>query len=264
MLIKQFQAISLSHRTASVSVRERAALNEKQTRYILSQVRDLAGIQEILILSTCNRTEIYYNSAEDHSFLLIRMLAIAQHKISYCEIAENATFINDHDDAARHLFRVAMGLDSQVIGDLQISHQVKNAYQWSADAQLAGPFLHRLMHTIFFTNKRVTQETEFRDGAASVSYAAAELANDLSKTWVEPQVLVIGLGEMGSDVARNLKNFSLKNVTLANRTFEKAEKLATECNFNAIPLNKVHQSLIDYDIVISAIASPEPFLKKEH
>ena len=83
-------------------------------------------------------------------------------------------------EAVSHLFEVSLGLDAQVMGDLQISGQVKNAYQWSADENMAGPFLHRLMHTIFFANKRVVQETSFRDGAASISYAAKELAEDLT------------------------------------------------------------------------------------
>src|SRR5690606_4833645 len=122
----------------------------------------------------------------------------------------------------RHLFEVAIGLDAQVIGDLQISGQVKNAYQWSADENMAGPFLHRLMHTIFFANKRVVQETAFRDGAASISYAAKELAEDLTTGLRDPKILVVGVGEIGQDVCLNLADAGLRNVTILNRTREKA------------------------------------------
>ncbi len=134
------------------------------------------------------------------------------------------------EDAVQHLFEVAMGLDAQVVGDLQIANQVKNAYQWSADADAAGPFLHRLLHTIFFTNKRVQTETSFRDGAASVSYAALELAEELTADVANPRVLVVGLGEIGADVCRHLaasKHFP--HVSLCNRPRSRARTLAQEC-----------------------------------
>ena len=128
-------------------------------------------------------------------------------------------------EAVRHLFEVCVGLHSQVVGDMQIPNQVKQSYQWSADMDMAGPFLHRLMHTIFFTNKRVAQETPFRDGAASVSYAAVELIDELVGEHQNPNVLVIGLGEIGTDVCKNLEARKLTNITLCNRTQTKADDL---------------------------------------
>src|SRR5690606_25690246 len=133
--------------------------------------------------------------------------------------------------AVRHLFRVSLGLEALVVGDMQISNQVKRAYQWTADAQLAGPFMHRLMHTVFFTNKRVVQETPLRDGAASVSYAAAELIEELTRNIHHPNILVIGLGEIGTDLCKNLTKLETENVVICNRTLSTAEELAESCGF---------------------------------
>lgn len=257
-----FKAISLSSHTAPVGVREKVALNEAETRRILAKIPDLFGLQDVLILSTCNRTEVYYTSERDLSLPLIQLIGIEKGVEQPSLFLDHAHILLDEEEAVRHLFRVAMGLESQVVGDIQISNQMKNAYQWAADANLTGPFLHRLMHTIFFTNKRVAQETHFRDGAASVSYAAAELASELAKTWIEPRILVVGLGEMGRDVAKNLMNFKFTDVTLANRTQAKAEALAAECELSVLPFDQVHDRLEEFDIVISALARPEPFFRK--
>src|SRR5205085_7950712 len=123
---------------------------------------------EILVLSTCNRTEVYYSSDSDLHLDIIKLIGIQKGISNIFQYKEYFSVINDHMLAIQHLFNVSIGLESQVVGDIQIINQVKNAYQWSADAGVAGPFLHRLMHTIFFTNKKVVQETPFRDGAASV------------------------------------------------------------------------------------------------
>src|SRR5690606_31541619 len=112
--------------------------------------------------------------------------------------------INDDREAIQHLFRVAMGLEAQVVGDMQISNQVKTAYQASADPDIAGACLQRLMHTVFCTNERVVQEAPFRDGAASVSYAAVDPIEELTSNTYQPRVLRLGLGEIGQDVAKDM------------------------------------------------------------
>jgi glutamyl-tRNA reductase len=157
-----------------------------------------------------------------------------------------------------------MGLDAQVIGDIQISNQIKNAYQWAADTQMAGPFLHRIMHTIFFTNKRVVQETAFRDGAASVSYATVEMAEDITNSIVNPKALVIGLGEMGVDVARNLQDSVIKDVTLCNRSMDKATDLAEELDFKTLSFEELEKQVKDYDVIISSVTVQEPLITPEN
>lgn len=182
----QLKVISISYKTAPLAVREALALSEQEAQMLLGQLKEYMGVQEALILSTCNRTEIYYVSEQDQSPDLIKLLGILKGQEEMMSYQGLFKVIQCPHQALQHLFYVAMGLESQVVGDMQISNQVKNAYQWSADMQMAGPFLHRLMHTIFFTNKRVVQETAYRDGAASTSYAAVELLSTLVAELPQP------------------------------------------------------------------------------
>jgi len=127
---------------------------------------------------------------------------------------------------------------------------------------MAGPFLHRLLHTIFFCNKRVVQETSFRDGAASISYAAKELADDVTTGVVNPKVLVVGVGEIGQDVCLNLVDTRLKNVTILNRTSEKAEKLAAKCGFNFGAIENLESEIAKADVIISSVSGNEPLINR--
>ena len=172
-----FKVIGISFQNTPIEVREFISLDENSAKFFLKRCEEVLGIQEIMILSTCNRTEIYYNSENDYDEQLISLLS------SYKGVDGSSVkpYFQGRQalNAVNHLFEVALGLDSKVLGDIQITNQVKRAYQWSSDEGLAGPFLHRLMHTIFFTNKRVVQETGFRDGTASLSSVAIELTQAL-------------------------------------------------------------------------------------
>lgn len=255
-----FKALSISHKSAPVEVRECMALNSHETTQVLERIRELFDLRDVLVLSTCNRSEIYYSSQKDLSEELIKLLALQKGLDKVQGYSRYFTSIIDHDEAIQHLFRVAMGLESQIVGDMQITNQVKNAYQLSADADMAGPFLHRLLHTAFFTNKRVVQETSFRDGAASVSYATLELISELTLTKESPSVMIVGLGNIGSDLCMNIsdhKNFQHFQVLLANRTAEKAQSLAANSGFKAVPLESFENYLTEVDVVVSAINSPQ-------
>ena len=253
-----FKSISLSHKTAPLAVRERIALNEDEAKRLMLRLRDILGLTELLVVSTCNRTEVYYTAPEDHNDTIIRLLLIEKGLTDTDEYLPYFQQMANHDEAVRHLFAVCVGLHSQVIGDMQIPNQVKHAYQWSADLDLAGPFLHRLMHTIFFTNKRVAQETAFRDGAASVSYAAVDLIDELVGQHTNPSVLVVGLGEIGADVCRNLVNRGIKHITLCNRTRSKAEELARELHVRFADFDQLSAEIAHADVVISAVQRDEP------
>jgi len=160
------------------------------------------------------------------------------------------------------LFHISAGLESQVLGDLQITGQVKNAYQLAADANIAGPFLHRLMHTIFFTNKRIVQETSFRDGAASVSYAAVELVETVTEHIAEPNILVLGTGKIGADVCRTLVDKSFKNVTILNRTISKAQELGEELDVNWGGLENLKEAVAKADVIIGSVAGEQALVTK--
>jgi glutamyl-tRNA reductase len=255
-----FQALILTYKTAPLAVREQVSLNEGEVKQLLNYVRDITDASDVLVISTCNRTEIYFSAEQDISRALfegIRLIKRIDHGF------EKHFQLLGHHDAVRHLFEVAIGLDAQVIGDLQISGQVKNAYQWSADEDMAGPFLHRIMHTIFFVNKRVVQETAFRDGAASTSYAAKELAEDLTAGLTEPKALVVGVGEIGRDVCLNLMNGRFKQVTIINRTQEKAEALARTCGFGFDVIENLRDAIQRADVVISSVSGSHPLITRE-
>jgi glutamyl-tRNA reductase len=262
-MIHNFRSIALSYKTAPLSVREILALTEEQCKALLSTVRDVFDVTDLLIISTCNRTELYYSASEDLSIELIKLLCVHKGISNSENYIPYFTPINNQNEAIEHLFRVAIGLESQVVGDLQITNQVKQAYQWSADANLAGPFLHRLLHTIFFTNKRVVQETSFRDGAASVSYATVELVELLVADKSEAKVLVIGLGEIGADVCRNLSASKLENITLCNRTLDKALALAEECQVRVLTYENLWEQIVNYDVIICSVVMPEPLITKQ-
>ncbi|UII23126.1 glutamyl-tRNA reductase [Fulvivirga ligni] len=259
---ESFKVLGLTFKDTPINIRERLALDEAHIKQLLRYISEYSTANDVLILSTCNRTEIYYTSETDQSDAILQGIAL-QKGIAVSLIKDFFKSQIDHHQAVKHLFRVAMGLDAQVVGDLQISNQVKRAYQWSADEDMAGPFLHRLMHTIFFTNKRVVQETPFRDGAASVSYAAKELAEDITKDIRDPKILILGLGEIGKDVCRNLVGSKFSEVYITNRTEEKAQELALECNFKVSPYDQVFEAIQNADVVISSIASDKPFITKE-
>ncbi len=256
-MIQNFKALILTYRTAPVSVREQVSLTETTGKQLLQFIREYTSATDILVVSTCNRTEVYYSGEKDFTTQILTGLAF---------VKNTANDFTGHfrqlagKEAVEHLFEVAIGLDAQVVGDLQISGQVKNAYQWSADENMAGPFLHRLMHTIFFANKRVVQETSFRDGAASISYAAKELAEDLTVNIRNPKVLVVGVGEIGNDVCLNLQNSRIDQITILNRTVEKASKLAEKTGFRFGGLDLLKSELDKADVVISSVSGSEPLI----
>ncbi|MBX0332333.1 glutamyl-tRNA reductase [Pontibacter sp. HSC-14F20] len=249
----QFKALTLSYKQAPIAVREAVSLNEIGCRNLLDKIREFTNAQDVMVLSTCNRTEVYYAAAQDLSREIIKLIAIEKGFIATKEISTYFQHITDHQQAVQHLFYVSLGLESQVVGDMQILNQVKKAYQWTADADMAGPFLHRLMHTIFYTNKQVFNQTAFFDGAASVSYATVELVEELTRGMVDPRVLMIGVGEIGANVCDNFGKSKISNVAIANRTHHKALELAQKTNARAIYWENVWEEMANADVVISSV-----------
>jgi glutamyl-tRNA reductase len=257
-----FRAISLSYKNAPVEIREVIALDVGSIHSLLVKLKDFFSITDTLILSTCNRTEVYYTHELDISAEIIKLIGLEKGITNVVDYLEYFDLMNDDREGIEHLFKVSVGLEAQVVGDMQIANQVKRAYQASADLDMAGPFLHRLMHTIFFTNKRVVQETAFRDGAASVSYAAVELIEELTSNTYQPRVLLIGVGEIGEDVAKNMVHIPDAKVTITNRTFERAKALADELGFEVIPFEDCFEAMKNSDVVVSSIMKSEPFITK--
>ena len=259
----KFRALSLSHKNAPVQIREIISLDEQAVHGILLKLKDFFNLSDALILSTCNRTEVYYSHDKDISTEIIKLIGLEKGLVDIVNYLEYFEIFNDDREAIRHLFRVSMGLEAQVVGDIQISNQVKRSYQASADLNMAGPFLHRLMHTVFFTNKRIVQETAFRDGAASLSYAAIELIESLTSNTFEPRILLIGVGEIGEDVAKNMVHIPSAKVKISNRTQSRAETIAAEMGFEVVPFENCMTAMEEADVIVCSIQRSEPFITKE-
>lgn len=258
-----FKSVSLSYKTAPLAVREQVALNEEEIKRFSLKIREFFDIQEILLVSTCNRTEVYYVSAENRNEAIIKLILLEKGILDTAEYFAYFQQFNTQAEAVQHLFEVATGLHSKVVGDLQIPNQVKQSYQIAADLNLAGPFLHRLMHTIFFANKRVAQETAFRDGAASTSYAAVALTEEVTQNIALPKVLILGLGEIGIDVCKNMADKNFAEITVMNRTRAKAEKIAEGQHFRIADFADLHEEVKRADVIISSVMIDKPLITKE-
>jgi glutamyl-tRNA reductase len=258
----KFRVVSLSHRSAPVDIRELISLDDLAIERLLLKLKEFFSVADALILSTCNRTEVYYSHESDLSVELIKLIGIERGLSDAMNYLNYFQVVNDEQEAVTHLFRVSMGLEAQVVGDIQISNQVKRAYQTAADLELAGPFLHRLMHTVFFTNKRVVQETAFRDGAASLSYATIELIESLTQNIFQPRILLIGVGEIGEDVAKNMVHLPTAQIKIANRTLAKAEEIGLPLGFEVIPFESCLTAIEEADVVVCSIRMSEPFITK--
>ena len=259
----KFRVVSLSHKSAPVHIRELISLDELAIERLLLKLKEFFSITDALVLSTCNRTEVYYSHELDLSSELIKLIGIERGLTDAISYLDYFQVLNNEQEAVTHLFRVSMGLEAQVIGDIQISNQVKRAYQTAADLALAGPFLHRLMHTIFFTNKRVVQETGFRDGAASLSYATIELIESLTQNIFQPRILLIGVGEIGEDVAKNMVHLPTAQVKIANRTLAKAAEIGIPLGFEVIAFESYLTAIEEADVVVCSVRMSEPLLTKQ-
>ena len=226
----------------------------------LNKVREVHGISEAIILSTCNRTEIYFSSDQTLEEDIVKLMCLEK-ELSHDVVSPHCQ-IYSANEAINHLFRVSLGLDAKVLGDVQIINQVKQAYQWVADENMAGPFLHRLMHSIFFANKRATQETSFRDGSGSTASVAVDLIKTLSDVISHPRVLLIGIGEIGQHVLENLK-LEFTDITLINRTKQRALDLVMNQPYRVADYENLIQEANKADVVISAISGSAELLEKK-
>ena len=260
-MYESLKVVGLSHDSSPISIRESVAFSENESRNFLDRMREILGVEEALILSTCNRTEIYYTSDLDLSNAILNLLKTEKKIVD--DGIDSYFWNKEKLPALRHLFRVALGLEAKVLGDIQISNQVKKAYQCSADQHLSGPFFHRLMHTIFYANKRVVQETVFRDGAASVSYACVGLVQQFIQNFSDPKILVLGLGEIGRDVADNMEEMNA-SITLSNRNALTTQTLAKQYGYEVLPFEELLKNISKFDVIISSVQVPKPLIMKDH
>ena len=251
----------LSHRTAPLDVREQLALEADKLREVLADLAGSGVCSELMVLSTCNRVEVYgvadvAGEARDAAFR--RMGA---QKGMDLRVLEPLLYTTTGADAVRHAFRVAASLDSMVLGEPQILGQVKDAFALAQTCRTLGPTLHALMSQAFAVAKRVRTDTEIGRYAVSVSFAAVELARKIFGSLRGKAVLLIGAGEMGELAARHLQDQGTLPIYVVNRTWGRAQELARDLAGTAVRYEDVTSVMAEVDIVITSTAAQEPIVR---
>jgi glutamyl-tRNA reductase len=258
-------ALGISHNSAAVEVRERVAFAPEQVGEALVDACDEAGVDEVVILSTCNRTELYAivpegSNLDDKALQLIDWIA-NYHHLSARELRDCA-YHHVGGQALRHLVQVASGLDSMVLGEPQIFGQLKSAYVVATEAGVVGSELGRLFPRVFSIAKRVRTDTAIGENPVSVAYAAVDLAGHIFSDLSQCNALLVGAGETIELVARHLIGAGVSRIVIANRTLGRARELAQKFGAEAVLLAEIPQQLADTDIVITSTASQLPILGK--
>ncbi|MDP3672431.1 MAG: glutamyl-tRNA reductase [Telluria sp.] len=261
----QLLAVGLNHTTAPVSLRERLALAPDQLGEAVRAARgwfariDAGGGDEAAILSTCNRTEMYAASQVSNPLDASARFLADYHQLNYAELRQHL-YMLPHDDAVRHAFRVASGLDSMVLGEPQILGQMKDAVRLADEAGGLGTYLHQMFQRSFSVAKEVRSTTEIGAHSVSMAAAAVRLSQRIFDKISDQSVLFIGAGEMIELCATHFAAHNPKSITVANRTMERGEALAHRFNGNAIRLAALPEQLAQFDIIISCTASSLPLI----
>ncbi len=251
-------AYGINHKTAPIAIREQIAFNPEQTVTALQSLQQKPAVNEAVILSTCNRTEIY--SAIDDIELLQNWMS-QHHSLNSTDIAPfSYHFKGIH--AVQHLMRVASGLDSMVLGEKQILGQIKKAYALACDTGMVGKKFKHLFPTVFAASKLIRNQTAIDKSPVSIAYGIVQLAKRIFSSLHRCQILLVGTGEIMELVATHLSSHAVKKIIVANRTVEKARSFANSLNADAIRIGDIPQHLAKTDIVISATASQLPIIGK--
>ena len=251
--------IGINHKTAPVSIREKVAFSDKQLNDTLDDNSSL--IDEKVILSTCNRTEVYANIDENTSAEALSNWYIQQHNFHEEDLKPYIYQLSD-EEAVQHAFRVASGLDSMVLGEPQILGQLKTALRKATEHKATGGKLNRLMQHAFATAKKVRTDTDIGSNPVSVAYAAVSLARQIFGDLNNQTALLIGAGETIELVGRHLKGSGIKRIIIANRSKENAKALGEALDAEVIDIPSISTHLELADIVISSTAAPIPIIGK--
>ena len=254
--------VGLSHRSAPVALRERFAFTEARVPDALRELREAGLTTEGVVLSTCNRVEIYAATPlpPEQAFVEIRRFLILQHAFEGALGDELYTLAEPH--SLRHLFKVAAGLDSMVIGETEIFGQLKKAYDLAFTHQHTGALLNKAFQRAFNVAKHIRTATNIQRGSVSVMSAAVELAEKIFSSLAEHEVLVIGAGETSEKTARALQSRGVKRITVTNRTPDRAAALAALLGARTVPFEQWPDEFEHIDIAISCTAAPQPILDR--
>lgn len=256
---KSFYCIGLSYKKADATMRGTFSLSSENKALLLDEAK-AQGIQELLVISTCNRTELY--GYAEHPFQLIQLL---------CEFSNGSVddfqkigYIYKNRDAVQHIFRVGTGLDSQILGDFEIIGQIKQSSSVSRQKGLLSTFLERLINSVINASKRIKNETNLSAGAASVSFAAVQYILQNVANISEKNILLYGVGKIGRNTCENLiKHTQNNHITLINRTRKKAEQVAGKFNVLVKNENDLTSEIANADVLVVATGAPQPTVHKQ-
>lgn len=246
--LQHFFVAGISYKKSDSATRSRFAISNDQYSWILSVARE-RGIAELFILSTCNRTEIYGIARDPEHLVALLCEATGES----AELFHSIAYVYRGREAAQHLFEVGAGLDSQILGDYEIVGQIKLAVKFAKEKQAIGPFIERLFNQVLQTSKMVKNNTALSSGTVSVSFAAIQYLKEQVIDTADKNVLLIGTGKIGRNTCKNLIDYlGCKNITLVNRTYEKAQELAETLHLQAVPATAMQAAIDAADIIVVA------------
>ncbi|MBA3296501.1 MAG: glutamyl-tRNA reductase [Acidobacteria bacterium] len=249
-------AVGVSHRTTPIDLRERVDFARSGMEPALADLAARNVVREMVVLSTCNRSEIYAAADGDEAIESVVAFFGEYHQVEAAQLREHL-YIHRGGEAARHLFRVAAGLDSLVVGEPQILGQVKTAYAAAGEAHYTGTLLNRLFHTAFVAGKRVRSETGLGQGAVSVSYAAVALARKIFGELKELRVVILGSGEMAKLTGVHLRAQGVENITIASRTRATAQRIAAHVDAQVVDWVDRGEPMLRADILVTATGAAD-------
>lgn len=253
-----FYAVGLSYKKADAEIRGQFSLDTKAKTKVLKQAKK-EGIESLIVTSTCNRTEIY--GFAEHPFQLIKL--ICENSNGTVEAFQKVGFVYKSQEAVNHMFRVATGLDSQILGDFEIISQIKSSFNESKSLGLINTFLDRLINAVIQASKKIKNETDISTGATSVSFASVQYIIKNVENIGNKNILLFGTGKIGRNTCENLvKHTKNEHITLINRTKDKAEKLAGKLNLIVKDYSELHLELQKADVVVVATGAQNPTIDK--
>ncbi|HET7628298.1 MAG TPA: glutamyl-tRNA reductase [Bacillales bacterium] len=255
--------VGLNHHTAPVDIREKFAFTEDSFEQALKQLRAQKSILEAVVLSTCNRTEIYVVADQSHTGRYYTKAFLAEWFGTDREVFAPYLDIREDEHAVEHLFRVSCGLDSMILGETQILGQVREAFFAAQQANTTGTLFNHVFKQALTIAKKAQTETNINENAVSVSYAAVELAKQIFGSLERKNVLIVGAGKMSELTAKHLHACGVSHVTVANRTHARAEQLADKFSGKPIAMEEIGRSLVKADILISSTGSDGVVITKE-
>jgi glutamyl-tRNA reductase len=254
-----FYAIGLSYKKADAEIRGHFSLDDSSKIALLQQAKS-AHIESLVVTSTCNRTEIY--GFAQHPFQLIQLLC--ENTKGTVEEFQKVAYIHKSKAAVSHMFRVGSGLDSQILGDFEIISQIKTSAKLSKKHDLLNPFIERLVNAVIQASKRIKTETEISSGATSVSFASVQYIMKNVENISKKNILLFGTGKIGRNTCENLvKHTKNQNITLINRTKDKAEKIAGKFNLIVKDYANLQEEINDTDVLVVATGAQNPTIDKQ-